>query len=77
MLVASAILKNNKIYTGLRHYMILNTNSCLGVDLRGGIQGFVDNNNKFYNRVEAKAYALKIGQITSTISDVLTSEDLW
>lgn len=40
-------------------------------------QGFVDEDGFYLNRYQAKARALRIGQITSTISNIMTSEDLW
>jgi hypothetical protein len=75
MLINSAIKVNDKIYTGRRHSHIIQSD--YNVDFKQGIQGFVDENGKFYTRDEAKTYAFEIGQITKTISEILTSEDLW
>jgi hypothetical protein len=77
MLISSAILKDNKIYIGKRHNNIFSNYS--EINLKNGIQGFIDENSKFYNREEAKVYAIKIKQIKEDkmISTILTSEDLW
>lgn len=41
------------------------------------IEGFLSNHNNFYNREEALKIAKKVGQVETTISRELTSEDLW
>jgi hypothetical protein len=78
MLTHSAIkTKDGNIYIGLRHHNILN-NNC-GVDFKNGIQGFVDHQHNFYNREEALKVAIEFNQLKNnkTISNILTSEDLW
>lgn len=82
-LVAAAIkTPNGMIYTGRRHYNIFNEaaqDTILSQELRKGTQGFIDEEGNFYNREEAKAHAIAIGQIQeeNMISSTLTSEDLW
>lgn len=40
-------------------------------------QGFLDENDLFYNRIDAKLHALMCKQITHTEFAELYSEDLW
>lgn len=42
-----------------------------------GTQGFLTNNGRFVDRTEGKEIAKNVNQIETTISNVLTSEDLW
>ena len=42
-----------------------------------GEQGFLTSTGRFVDRVEAKKIAFNSGQIKETISNTLTSEDLW
>lgn len=78
MIVASAILKDGKIYTGHRHHNILNDAVPLG-SLKNGEQGFVTESGEFLNRKDAAKYALDCGQIKELKfnSKELFSEDLW
>lgn len=41
------------------------------------VQGFLDDQGNFLNRIEAKKHAFDCGQINKTIAFTLTSEDLW
>jgi hypothetical protein len=80
MLIESAILVGNAVYTGHRHFNIFKEYKNIK-GLKYGTQGFIDKNGKFYNRKDALKYALEIGQIENKEylinSSVLTSEDLW
>lgn len=76
MLIKSAIAKGNAVYTGRRHHDVILEN--IDVNLKNGIQGFVDENYKFYDREEAEIYARGCGQLHGElIGSILTSEDLW
>lgn len=61
MLVKSAIAKGNAVYVGRRHHDVILEN--IDVNLKNCIQGFVDENYKFYDRVVAEIYARKCGQL--------------
>jgi len=78
MIIKSAIRKNGKIYTGHRHYNILNNAEPFGF-LRDGEQGFVDENGIFLTREEAAIEAIKCGQIKQLKyhKSKLFSEDLY
>ena len=41
------------------------------------VQGFLDENDNFYNRLDAKKHAKLCHQITDTEYEELFSEDLW
>ena len=66
------------VFCGWRHcsiFALLNTlypdgNKCC-------VQGFLTTKNRFLDREEAKKLAIESGQITDTISSVMTSEDLY
>lgn len=76
MLIASALRKDNVIYTGKRHCDIF-IQRPMG-ELRNAEQGFIDEDGNFYNRKDAEVYARNCGQLTKQIIDgELTSEDLW
>ncbi len=79
MIVASAIYHKDVIFTGFRHNDIIHYLVKLGypTPIPNHEQGFVTDAGDFLYRPEAKEHALKCGQITSTISNVMTSEDLW
>lgn len=78
MLVKSAVLLKNIIYTGSCCGEILYHLNKLNVDLNDRIEGFIDDKGKFYNREEALDYALKCGQIAkSALPMILLSTDLW
>lgn len=80
MIIDCAILYKGKIYSGeKRHYRIIH-NICKELNIKsviGGEQGFLDDKGRFLRRTPAKNHAFKCGQITKTISNTLTSEDLW
>jgi len=68
------------VFCGWRHH------NCFGViyetisdkiDMSKAIQGFLTSKGNFLTREESKEMAYKIGQINKTISNTLTSEDLW
>ncbi len=79
MIVASAIYHKDIIFTGFRHNDIIHYLVKLGypTPIPNSDQGFIDEKGNFMNRLKAKEHALKCGQITSTISNIMTSEDLW
>jgi hypothetical protein len=74
MIISAAMLINSKIYTGKRHYNIIKDNP--GLTFKDGIQGFVDDKDKFLNRKQAAIEAFKCGQISKKVT-VLLSEDLY
>ena len=77
MIVRSAILKEGIIYTGHRHHdCIHEIVTRTGVRPAGGEQGFLTDEGRFLNRVEAVDHALKCGQIKEW-KKRLYSEDLW
>lgn len=68
------------IMTGKRHSDIFERMHAYGMNYDRGtyIQGFWTNEQQFLNRVEAKAYALKNGQLEKDTGYAeLYSEDLW
>ena len=79
MIVASAILHDGIIFTGVRHSEIIEDLVRLGYStpISNSSQGFITDAGDFLYRPKAKEHALKCGQITSTISNIMTSEDLW
>lgn len=86
MIIASAIkfyLKDNIypiVMTGMEHCDIYEQMYNLGINYEGetDIQGFWTDDQQFLNRIDAKIYALKIGQlIEDTGRAELYSEDLW
>ena len=79
MIVLAAIKKDGIVYIGQRHSDILcNERRPFGF-LKNGIQGFVDQEGKFYNRHDAAKHAFTCGQLPhdKTCPDIIVSEDLW
>ena len=82
MITLVAIKKDNIVYKGLpeqRHSDVLcDKNRPFGF-LRNGVQGFIDENGKFYNRHEAASHAFKCGQLPydDVCPNIIVSEDLW
>lgn len=74
MIVVSAILKNDLIFTGERHPDIFQKYK--SINLKNAVQGFMTDDGVFLNREEAGKHAFECGQ-TNKIIKVLTSEDLW
>jgi hypothetical protein len=76
MLVQAAIKKDGQVYTGRRHCYIIQQ---YGKKVFDGEQGFVDKNGNFYDRYDAKKYAIECGQVDEKklISETLISADLW
>ena len=62
MITEAAIFKDGKFYTGKRHSDIFRNNK--GINLKGGIQGFLTDDHVFLNRKEAALHALECKQIT-------------
>ncbi len=79
MIVASAILHDGIIFTGVRHSEIIEDLVRLGYStpIPNHEQGFVKTGGYFLFRELAKDYAKLKGQIPSDFNKVLTSEDLW
>lgn len=82
-IVASAILVEGRIWTGKRHYTLIQQ---AVEDLGEGTkvfqeqQGFWTNDNRFLTRKQALAIVLSNGQLKREDminKGVLTSEDLW
>jgi hypothetical protein len=74
MIIQSAILKDNKIYTGRRHWNIIKDNS--DISFKNCIQGFVNDKGAFLNREESAKEAFQCDQIKEK-KRVLFSEDLY
>lgn len=84
MIVKSAILFNNIVYTGCRHHNILQNAEEYGLGFGGlktGVQGFVTDKNEFLNREEAREHFIKSNQIPFMNEllhgEMLFSEDLY
>lgn len=82
MITRVAIKKDDIVYIGKekeRHHHLLCDKSRPFGFLKNGIQGFVDENNKFYTRQEAAIHAFNCGQLPNdtSIPDIIISEDLW
>lgn len=81
MIVRAAIQygDDNRIETGRRHSHIFGLMASKGIDCPfDAVQGFVDENGKFYTRTEAMDHAKECGQIfKDDYRSVLYSEDLW
>jgi hypothetical protein len=78
MIVGVAIQKDGVTHSMMKphrhHNLLQNAKGAL----KGGVQGFVDEDGKFYDRKEAEVYARECGQHTKkNIGGPLTSEDLW
>lgn len=80
MILESAIVYDDQVFTGKRHHEIIHRLVFeLGYDppIRG-IQGFVDDDGRFINRKDATAEAIKCGQIEKLKwPPLLYSEDLY
>ncbi|MDD5649373.1 MAG: hypothetical protein PHF86_03000 [Candidatus Nanoarchaeia archaeon] len=82
MITLAAIEKNGVVYVALpgqRHnHIICDTSRPFGF-MKGGIQGFVDEKGKFYNRHDAACHAFECGQLSNDkeCPDIIISEDLW
>ena len=83
MIVKAAIKYNDKVYTGKRHFSIIQDilKEYPDAYISQDIQGFVTDEGQFLRRAASLHHALKCGQIESVEnlinSSVLTSEDLW
>ena len=78
----AAIKFEGEVYTGKRHsdviyYMVTECGVKPPVD--NGIQGFIDFEGNFYDRIEAKKIAVSAGQLIARAShrDELFSEDIY
>lgn len=86
-IVAAAIklkYEDNIIFTGHRHGECFEKIHSSGYkfSITDVIQGFMTDDNDFLDRIEAKKYAIKIGQLISGTEEFpdaneLYSEDLW
>lgn len=83
MIIDAAILKDSTIYSGRRHFIIIN-NADKGFFKENSIQGFITDSGEFLDREKALEHAYKSGQISKTLykerlkySKELFSEDLW
>lgn len=82
MITQVAVKKDGVVYTGLkgqRHDSVLCDKSRPFGFLKNGVQGFVDDTGKFYNRSEAAKHAFDCGQLPNdkTCPKAIISEDLW
>jgi hypothetical protein len=87
MIVAAAILHHGIVTgeKGQRHHHIIHRLYLeTGKSVRG-IQGFVDETGKFYDRLDAAIHAIACGQVKPGVANIqhefngyaLYSEDLW
>lgn len=80
MIIASAILWEDKIYTGKRHCNIISdmvTKHGIKPPIKGK-QGFIDENGNFLDRKTAAKIAIETKQIEKlNWPPLLYSEDLW
>lgn len=83
-IVAAALKRGDLIFSApppARHHTLLHAVDRLFGDKHEiflpAEQGFLASNGRFYQRVRAKEIAGDAGQIGSTASDELFSEDLW
>lgn len=89
MIVCAAIKdsRNGNVIGGVRHSYILNTIKDLNIQIpkENRIQGFLTDDNKFVDRVEAYHIAFACGQLSSSIKNIkyknkeneLFSEDIY
>jgi len=77
-ITAAAVNVNGAIFTGSRHYKIINDLAKSNPDLyiTQEMQGFVDDYGNFLSRYEAAELAFKCGQIKRYKTRLL-SEDIW
>lgn len=80
MILQAAIFYQGTIYTlakPARHHTILHRFD--EVELKYGVQGFLNDDGRFVNRIEAADIAIREGQIDKLKfqPDTLFSEDLW
>lgn len=78
MIVSSAVKKNGRIFTGIRHaeciLKVIGNDSSIRVFQEE--QGFVTDAGVFLSRKDAAEHAFICGQIDKKL-DTLFSEDLW
>jgi len=91
MITAVAIIQAGRLFVGKpnvdrHHDLIAQIVRDTGIRPVNGVQGFVDQTGRFYNRVEAGQHALACGQVAVGHSNIrhafnsrigLFSEDLW
>jgi hypothetical protein len=73
-------IKSGYVICGRRHHNCIQSIAILKDILeckKPNTQGFLTNQNNFLNREDAKITATKANQINNTISNKLTSEDLY
>ncbi len=82
-IVCAAVKKYGVVFTGVRHGYIIKSMVDVGFlkDVKKDYvqpseQGFVDNENNYLSREEAREVAIKSGQIKDS-HGTLYSEDLW
>lgn len=83
MIVSAAVkirdLKQDKVIVipCHRHCDVFEILHLLNIEYTPLAQGFLDEHDHFYNRIDAKKHAQQVGQITDTEFPELYSEDLW
>jgi hypothetical protein len=60
-----------------RHAVIYPSLLQLGCKMGEWVEGFVDENGVFYNRIDAQKVAVASGQLSKNHEGILRSEDLW
>lgn len=79
VILASAVLRDNLIWTGKRHCTIITAVfSATDKAVMREEQGFITDTGMFLSREQAMELARRNGQLPSSFNKkVLTSEDLW
>lgn len=79
-IVLAACKRYGVVYTGKRHAQIIkdmvDIHKCTP-PIRQDEQGFVDEDGRFYTRLQAEEIAIETGQIPKDFRGVLLSEHLW
>lgn len=79
-IIAAAIHRDNKIISAKRHADCIRiaVEQNWEIPIRQEEQGFIDNDNIFYNRIDAIKIAKEAKQISKSFNkSFLLSEDLW
>ena len=75
-IVEAAIQQNGQVYTGHKHYMIMQKIYKETGEMITGVEGFVTSTGRFVTRAEAARIAFKAGQIKLPKTE-LNSDDLY
>ena len=76
-LFAPTNINEGFVISGWRHGAILRIGDRLNISPKNSVQGFLTSENRFLNRKEARALAVKNKQCVPEFPDELYSEDLY